>query len=89
MVHAPTTVIKLHGDYLSLGLRNTPDELTSYPEEIKTLLARVFDEYGLLVVGWSAEYDTALVEALESAPSRRYRRSGPCSMETSRSPRGG
>jgi hypothetical protein len=72
MVHAPTTVIKLHGDYLSLGLRNTPDELTSYPEEIKTLLARVFDEYGLLVVGWSAEYDTALVEALESAPSRRY-----------------
>jgi len=59
MVHAPTTVIKLHGDYLSLGLRNTPDELTSYPEEIKTLLARVFDEYGLLVVGWSAEYDTA------------------------------
>ena len=72
MVHAPTTVIKLHGDYLSLGLRNTPEELASYPEEIKTLLARVFDEYGLLIMGWSAEYDTALVEALESAPSRRY-----------------
>ncbi len=72
IVHAPTTVIKLHGDYLSLGLRNTPKELGIYPDEIKTLLARVFDEYGLLVVGWSAEYDTALVEALESAPSRRY-----------------
>ena len=72
LVHAPTTVIKLHGDYLSLGQRNTADELAHYPDETRALLARVFDEYGLLVVGWSAEYDTALVEALESAPSRRY-----------------
>lgn len=72
LVHAQTTVIKLHGDYLSLGLRNTADELATYPEEIRGLLARIFDEYGLLIVGWSAEYDTALVEELESAPSRRY-----------------
>ncbi len=72
LVHARTTVIKLHGDYLSLGLRNTKDELARYPEEIRALLDRVFDDYGLIVVGWSAEYDTALVEALESAPSRRY-----------------
>ncbi len=72
LVHAPTTVIKLHGDYLSLGQRNTADELAHYPDETRALLARVFDEYGLLVVGWSAEYDTALVETLGSAPSRRY-----------------
>lgn len=72
LVHAPITVIKLNGDYLSFGQRNTPDELGQYPEETTALLARVFDEYGLLVVGWSAEYDKALVEALESAPSRRY-----------------
>lgn len=72
LVHAPATVIKLHGDYLSLGLRNTPDELSTYPYELKELLARVFDEYGLVVVGWSAEYDTALVDAMEASPSRRY-----------------
>lgn len=72
LVHAPTTVIKLHGDYLSLGQRNTTDELARYPDGTRALLARVFDEYGLLVVGWSAEYDVALVEALESTPSRRY-----------------
>ncbi len=72
LVHAPMTVIKLHGDYLSLGQRNTVEELAHYPDETRALLARVFDEYGLLVVGWSAAYDTALVEALESAPSRRY-----------------
>ena len=72
LVHAPATVIKLHGDYLSLGLRNTPDELAAYPDEWKALLARVFDDYGLVVVGWSAEYDTALVNAMEASPSRRY-----------------
>jgi hypothetical protein len=72
IAHAPTTVIKLHGDYLSLGLRNTSDELASYPIEQKKLLERIFDEYGLIVIGWSAEYDTALVEAIEAVPSRRY-----------------
>jgi hypothetical protein len=70
--HARATVVKVHGDYLSLGMRNTADELASYPERLNVLLARVWDEYGLVVVGWSAEYDTALVKTLESAPSRRY-----------------
>jgi hypothetical protein len=70
--HAPMTVVKLHGDYATLGLRNTPEELGAYPPEWQDLLARVFDEYGLLVVGWSAEYDVALSTALSSSPSRRY-----------------
>lgn len=70
--HAPMTVVKLHGDYATLGLRNTPEELGSYPPEWLELLARVFDEYGLLVVGWSAEYDSALSNSLSSCPTRRY-----------------
>lgn len=72
LVHAPATVVKLHGDYTMLGLRNTPDELRGYPLAWRKLLARVFDEYGLLVVGWSADWDLALVDALQRAPSRRY-----------------
>jgi hypothetical protein len=70
--HAPVTVLKLHGDYASGSLRNTPEELSSYPPRWNALLARVFDEYGLLIVGWSAEYDIALGHALEASPSRRY-----------------
>ena len=70
--HAPMTVVKLHGDYAMLGLRNTPEELGTYPLEWNDLLARVFDEYGLIVVGWSADYDLALSKALSSCPSRRY-----------------
>lgn len=72
LVHAPATVIKVHGDYLDLGSRNTPAELDQYPDEWMMLLARVFDEYGLLVSGWSAEWDTALVRLIESTPNRRY-----------------
>lgn len=72
LTHAPATVIKVHGDYLDLGSRNTPSELDQYPDEWMTLLARVFDEYGLIVSGWSAEWDTALVKLIESTPNRRY-----------------
>ncbi len=72
LTHAPATVIKVHGDYLDLGSRNTPSELDQYPDEWVTLLDRVFDEYGLIVSGWSAEWDTALVKLIESIPNRRY-----------------
>ena len=54
--HARATVIKLHGDYLDVqAIRNTPAELGSYDPAMNDLLARIFDEYGLVVVGWSGE----------------------------------
>lgn len=72
LAHARATVIKLHGDYLDLGTRNTPTELSAYPPEWTHLLHQVFDEYGLLVSGWSADWDVALVHALEETTLRRY-----------------
>ena len=72
LVHAPVTLIKLHGDYGTGRLRNSETELGNYPRPWKTLLRRVFDEYGLLVVGWSGENDTALVEVMDRAVGRRY-----------------
>ena len=70
--HAPVTVIKLHGDYAELDMRNTVDELETYPAEWNTLLDRIFDEYGLVISGWSADWDIALVAALQRRGSRRY-----------------
>lgn len=70
--HAPVTVIKLHGDYADLDMRNTLEELSSYPPEWDALLDRVLDEYGLVISGWSAEWDKALVGAIERIRSRRY-----------------
>ncbi|WP_422762676.1 SIR2 family protein [Lysinibacillus sp. NPDC056220] len=72
LAHSQVTVIKLHGDYADLAQRNTVDELESYPETQQGLLERVLDEYGLIVCGWSADWDTALVRAVEGTRSRRY-----------------
>lgn len=72
LAHAKVTVIKLHGDYADLEQRNTADELAKYPRALAAYLGRVLDEYGLIVSGWSAEWDTALMRALEGVRSRRY-----------------
>lgn len=72
LAHSQVTVIKLHGDYADLEQRNTVDELETYPDELQQLLERVLDEYGLIVCGWSADWDKALVRAVEGTRSRRY-----------------
>lgn len=72
LTHAPATVIKLHGDYKDLTTRNTVDELDTYPPEWTSLLERIVDEYGLLISGWSADWDAALVGALHTRRTRRY-----------------
>ncbi|MEV4226729.1 SIR2 family protein [Streptomyces bobili] len=72
LAHSRVTVIKLHGDYLDLESRNTVDELNAYPSEQAQFLDRVLDEYGLIVCGWSADWDHALVRAIEGTRSRRY-----------------
>lgn len=72
LTHARATVIKLHGDYKDLTTRNTTGELDTYPPQWTALLDRIADEYGLLISGWSADWDTALVEAVETRSTRRY-----------------
>jgi len=72
LVHAKCMVIKVHGDYLDERIKNTDAELESYPRAMNRLLDQVFDNFGLLVVGWSGEWDTALRDAILRAPSRRY-----------------
>lgn len=66
------TVIKVHGDYLDTRLKNTPDEVGIYDDAMNRLLDQVLDEYGLIVCGWSADWDDALRAAIERCPNRRY-----------------
>ncbi|WP_162924602.1 SIR2 family protein [Rubrobacter indicoceani] len=70
--HSGCTVVKIHGDYLDTRIKNTPEELKEYDPRVNTLLERIFDEYGLVICGWSGTYDTALVDALKRVGSRRY-----------------
>ncbi|MCK4626667.1 MAG: SIR2 family protein [Phycisphaerae bacterium] len=72
LVHSPCTVIKVHGDYLDLRTKNTPAELKTYDPRMDALLDRVFDEYGLIVCGWSGEWDTALCNAICRAKEQRF-----------------
>ena len=72
LIHTPCCVIKLHGDYGDIRIRNTEAELEEYPPELDALLDRIFDEFGLIVCGWSAEWDTALRSAMKRANSRRF-----------------
>ena len=72
LIHTQCCVFKVHGDYLDTRIRNAPAELDQYPPEFDQLLGRIFDEFGLIVCGWSAEWDSALHKAICRAPSRRF-----------------
>jgi len=72
LVHSRCTVIKLHGDYMDIRIKNTPDELAAYDERMNMILDRVLDEYGLVVCGWSADYDAALDLAISRCSARRF-----------------
>ena len=72
LIHTRCCVFKVHGDYLDIRIRNTPAELDQYPPEFDQLLDRIFDEFGLIVCGWSAEWDGALRKAIYRTQSRRF-----------------
>jgi len=72
LVHTKCTVIKVHGDYLDARIKNTDSELAGYSTAMNSLLDQIFDNFGLLAVGWSGQWDMALRAAILRAPSRRY-----------------
>jgi hypothetical protein len=72
LIHNACTILKVHGDYLDTRIRNSASEVAEYDEEVDDLLDRIFDEFGLVVCGWSAEWDPALRSALERCPTHRF-----------------
>jgi hypothetical protein len=70
--HQACTIFKLNGDYRDLRIRNTVDELAEYDPRVQALLDRILDEYGLIVCGWSGQWDIALIRALQRARSHRF-----------------
>lgn len=72
LAHANCTVLKIHGDYRDTRFKNVSNELKEYPENLTNLLQQIFDEYGVITSGWSAEWDTALRDTIKSIKGRRY-----------------
>ncbi len=67
--HSPVFIVKAHGDYMQETIRNTPSELTELDPKLGEELARIVDNYGVLVIGWSGR-DPALAEILRNRNSR-------------------
>ena len=72
LAHTTCYLVKLHGDYKDARILNTYAELVQYPPEYDALLDRILDEHGLVVCGWSGEWDEALYRAIMRSSSTRY-----------------
>ncbi|BDO05165.1 SIR2 family protein [Klebsiella quasipneumoniae] len=72
LIHSKCYILKIHGDYKDARILNTDSELEHYPEEFNKLLDRIIDEHGMIICGWSGEWDHALRAAFTRSPSRRY-----------------
>ena len=74
LVHSDRpTLVKINGDYIDCKFRNTSEELDEYPEEMTRYLQRIFEDYGLVICGWSANCDKGLIEIIKNSPHPRYR----------------
>lgn len=71
-IHSKCYVVKLHGDYLDTRIKNTRSELSEYSSELNAFLDRVFDDFGLIICGWSGTWDIALRNAILRSPNRRF-----------------
>lgn len=58
-------VVKLHGDYQSVELKNTDEELREQDGRLRLVLTQALQRFGLLVVGYSGR-DTSVMDALRS-----------------------
>ena len=71
-VHSKCTVVKLHGDYMDTRIKNTAKELSHYSDKLNAYLDRIFDDFGLIICGWSGKWDIALRNAILRCKNRRF-----------------
>jgi hypothetical protein len=71
-IHSSCTLVKLNGDYMDTRIKNTPQELEIYSQKFNDFLDRIFDEFGIIICGWSGEWDVALKNALLRCKTKRF-----------------
>ncbi|MFL5788973.1 MAG: SIR2 family protein [Flavisolibacter sp.] len=72
LIHSNCTIIKINGDYLDTKFLNLKSELSGYDNRMENLLKEIFENFGLISVGWSGQWDIALVELLRSSHKFRF-----------------
>lgn len=74
LIHSDCTILKVHGDYMDTRIKNTAQELAEYDPKLNACLDCIFDEFGLIVCGWSGEWDTALKNCIMRTKNNRFSR---------------
>ena len=72
IIHTKCSIIKVNGDDLDPRIKNTYSELEEYDDATNKRLDQIFDEFGLIVCGWSSEWDVALRRALERCKNHGF-----------------
>lgn len=72
LTHQESFILKVNGDYKETNIKNITEELEEYDKRVEDLLDQIFDEYGLIVCGWSGELDIGLRNAIIRSKNRRY-----------------
>jgi hypothetical protein len=67
--HSGAYVLKLHGDYGTLRLRNTVEELEELDPEIESEFSLILERYGLIVLGYAGD-DPAVMRTIERRGTR-------------------
>lgn len=66
-------VVHLHGDYTDApSLLNTTEELQEYDPRTQHLIDQIAREYGLIILGWSADWDVALRRTLSGQQNPHF-----------------
>jgi hypothetical protein len=72
LTHLSCVIIKPNGDYLDSRIKNTEGELAAYAPPMRRLIKQVFDEYGLIICGWSGDWDAGLRSLIYRSVNRRF-----------------
>jgi len=72
LTHNKITLIKINGDYLDSRFLNTKEELKKYEQKLNNYLLQIINEYGIISCGWSAKWDTGLVNILKQCENFRF-----------------
>lgn len=67
--HASCRIIKPHGDWQDLNLRNSDEEVAELPPLLEAELREIFNRYGLAVMGYGAYEKERLVTLLKERSS--------------------
>lgn len=72
LIHSKCTIIKVHGDYMDTRIKNTATELSEYAPQMNDYINRILDEFGLIICGWSGEWDIALRNCIFRTKNNRF-----------------